>query len=425
MIEFHLRRTIPSLSSLPTYNLISIPVEPRPIESVINHASDRKDFSGRSSRWHFRRQRYRRVHQAAICSPRVSLINSLDSQISSLSESQLRDTTLYLKQRALLGESLESLLPLPAFAVMRKASKGVLGLRPFDVLLISGMVLHKGDIAEMRTGEGKTLVAILPAYLNALTGKGVHVVTVNDYLACRDCEWVGPVPRFPENMTSERRMENYLCDITYVSNNELGFDYLRENPATEKLVLLSFNHCIIDEVDSILIDEARTPLTISGPAENPSDRCYKAAKIAAAFEGDLNYTGYEDSEEILDVKDLYDPREQWALYVLNAITAKELFLRDVNNIVCGKEVLIVDEFTGRVIQGRRWSDGLHQAVEAKEGLPIQKETFPKLRGMTGTAATESAEFENIYKLNVKIVPTNKPMIRKDKSDVIFRAVTGK
>lgn len=260
--------------------------------------------------------------------------------------------------------------------------------------------------------------------------------------------------RVEENMTSEQRRENYLCDITYVTNSELGFDYLRDNLATsaEELVLRDFNYCIIDEVDSILIDEARTPLIISGTAEKPSDAYYKAAKIAAAFERDVHYTvdekqktvllseqGYEDAEEILDVKDLYDPREQWASYLLNAIKAKELFLKDVNYIIRGKEVLIVDEFTGRVMQGRRWSDGLHQAVEAKEGLPIQNETitlasisyqnfflqFPKLCGMTGTAATESTEFESIYKLKVTIVPTNKPMIRKDESDVVFRATNGK
>ncbi|XP_078160970.1 albino or Glassy Yellow 1 isoform X2 [Carex rostrata] len=324
------------------------------------------------------------------------------------------------------------------------------------------MVLHKGEIAEMKTGEGKTLVAILPAYLNALSGKGVHIVTVNDYLARRDCEWVGQVPRFlglqvgliQQNMTSEQRRENYACDITYVTNSELGFDFLRDNLAmtVDDLVLRDFNYCVIDEVDSILIDEARTPLIISGLAEKPSDKYYKAAKIASAFERDIHYTvdekqktvllteqGYEDAEEILDIKDLYDPREQWASFVLNAIKAKELFLRDVNYIVRGKEVLIVDEFTGRVMQGRRWSDGLHQAVEAKENLPIQNETitlasisyqnfflqFPKLCGMTGTAATESTEFESIYKLKVTVVPTNKPMIRKDESDVVFRATIGK
>ncbi|XP_009134474.1 protein translocase subunit SECA1, chloroplastic [Brassica rapa] len=391
----------------------------------------------------------------------VASVNRLETEISSLSDSDLRGRTDALKQRAQQGESMDSLLP-EAFAVVREASKRVLGLRPFDVQLIGGMVLHKGEIAEMRTGEGKTLVAILPAYLNALSGKGVHVVTVNDYLARRDCEWVGQVPRFlglkvgliQQNMTPEQRKENYLCDITYVTNSELGFDYLRDNLATsvEELVLRDFNYCVIDEVDSILIDEARTPLIISGPAEKPSEQYYKAAKIASAFERDIHYTvdekqktvllteqGYEDAEEILDVKDLYDPREQWASYLLNAIKAKELFLRDVNYIIRTKEVLIVDEFTGRVMQGRRWSDGLHQAVEAKEGLPIQNESitlasisyqnfflqFPKLCGMTGTASTESAEFESIYKLKTTIVPTNKPMIRKDESDVVFKAVNGK
>lgn len=393
--------------------------------------------------------------------PTVSLINGMESQLSSLSDSQLKEKTATLQERACRGDSLDSLLP-EAFAVVREASKRVLGLRPFDVQLIGGMVLHKGEIAEMRTGEGKTLVAILPAYLNALTGKGVHVVTVNDYLARRDCEWVGQVPRFlglkvgliQQNMTSEQRRENYLCDITYVTNSELGFDYLRDNLATsvDELVVRNFNYCVIDEVDSILIDEARTPLIISGPAEKPSDQYYKAAKVATAFEREIHYTvdekqknvllteqGYADAEEILDVKDLYDPRQQWASYILNAIKAKELFLKDVNYIIRGKEVLIVDEFTGRVMQGRRWSDGLHQAVEAKEGLPIQNETvtlasisyqnfflqFPKLCGMTGTAATESAEFESIYKLKVTMVPTNKPMIRKDDSDVVFRATSGK
>ncbi|XXG80353.1 hypothetical protein AAC387_Pa09g1250 [Persea americana] len=391
----------------------------------------------------------------------VDLINGLEPEMSRLSDSELRERTSVLKERARKGESLDSLLP-EAFAVVREASKRVLGLRPFDVQLIGGIVLHKGEIAEMRTGEGKTLVAVLPAYLNALSGKGVHVVTVNDYLARRDCEWVGQVPRFlglqvgliQQNMSSEQRRENYSCDVTYVTNSELGFDYLRDNLAmsVDELVLRGFNYCVIDEVDSILIDEARTPLIISGPADKPSDRYYKAAKIAAAFERDIHYTvdekqktvllseqGYEDAEEILGVKDLYDPREQWASYVLNAIKAKELFLRDVNYIVRGKEVLIVDEFTGRVMQGRRWSDGLHQAVEAKEGLPIQNETitlasisyqnfflqFPKLCGMTGTAATESTEFQSIYKLKVTIVPTNKPMIRKDESDVVFRVTAGK
>ncbi|XP_044975930.1 protein translocase subunit SECA1, chloroplastic isoform X3 [Hordeum vulgare subsp. vulgare] len=391
----------------------------------------------------------------------VALVNKLEPEVSALSDADLRARTSVLQERARAGESLDSLLP-EAFAVVREASNRVLGLRPFDVQLIGGMVLHKGEIAEMKTGEGKTLVAILPAYLNALSGKGVHVVTVNDYLARRDCEWVGQVPRFlglqvgliQQNMTPEQRRENYLCDITYVTNSELGFDYLRDNLAmtVDELVLRNFNYCVIDEVDSILIDEARTPLIISGLAEKPSDRYYKAAKIAEAFERDIHYSvdekqrnvllteqGYADAEEILDIDDLYDPREQWASYVLNAIKAKELFLRDVNYIVRSKEVLIVDEFTGRVMAGRRWSDGLHQAIEAKEGVQIQNETitlasisyqnfflqFPKLCGMTGTAATEKQEFESIYKLKVTVVPTNKSMIRKDDSDVVFRTTSGK
>ncbi|PWA94634.1 protein translocase subunit SecA protein [Artemisia annua] len=352
----------------------------------------------------------------------VAAINSLEAEIRELKDFELRERTSVLKQRARENpQALDSLLP-EAFAIVREASKRVLGLRPFDVQLIGGMVLHKGEIAEMRTGEGKTLVAILPAYLNALTGKGVHIVTVNDYLARRDCEWVGQVARF------------------------LGLT------SVDELVVRGFNYCVIDEVDSILIDEARTPLIISGPAEKPSEQYYKAAKIAAAFERDIHYTvdekqknvllteqGYADAEEILEVKDLYDPREQWASYLINAVKAKELFLKDVNYIIRGKEVLIVDEFSGRVMQGRRWSDGLHQAVEAKERVPIQNETvtlasisyqnfflqFPKLCGMTGTAATESSEFESIYKLKVTIVPTNKPMLRKDDSDVVFRATNGK
>eukprot|EP00250_Pteridium_aquilinum_P015288 c22496_g1_i1 orf=619-3663(-) len=391
----------------------------------------------------------------------VVAVNALEPAISALSDDELRGKSLLFKERVSKGESLDSLLP-EAFAVVREASIRVLGLRPFDVQLIGGMVLHKGEIAEMKTGEGKTLVAVLPAYLNALAGRGVHVVTVNDYLARRDCEWVGQVHRFlglqvgliQQGMTSEQRRENYLCDVTYVTNSELGFDYLRDNLAANvnSLVLRGFQYCIIDEVDSILVDEARTPLIISGPAEKPSEQYYKAAKIASAFTRDIHYTvdekqksillteqGYEDAEEILNVKDLYDPREQWASYLLNAIKAKELFLKDRSYIVRGKEVVIVDEFTGRVMQGRRWSDGLHQAVEAKEGLPIENETvtlasisyqnfflqYPKLCGMTGTAATESAEFEKIYKLTVTVVPTNQPMVRKDESDVVYRVASGK
>ncbi|GAQ80204.1 preprotein translocase SecA [Klebsormidium nitens] len=392
----------------------------------------------------------------------VEKINGLEARMQALSDEELRQWTTELQRRVRGGESLDIVLPV-AFAVVREASKRVLGLRPFDVQLIGGMVLHKGEIAEMRTGEGKTLVAVLPAFLNALSGKSVHVVTVNDYLARRDCEWVGQVHRFlglkvgliQAGMTSEQRRESYAADITYVTNSELGFDYLRDNiaGAREDLVLQrEFSYCIIDEVDSILIDEARTPLIISGESDKPGKKYEMAAKIASIFERDFHYTvdekaksvvlqekGYEDAEAALAVKDLYDPREQWASYILNAIKAKELFLRDVNYIVKNGEIYIVDEFTGRVMEGRRWSEGLHQAVEAKEGLEVRNETvtlasisyqnfflqYPKICGMTGTAATEANEFKNIYKLDVTCIPTNRPMVRKDESDVVFRSVDGK
>ncbi|CAI7745602.1 unnamed protein product [Closterium sp. NIES-53] len=392
---------------------------------------------------------------------RVVEVNKLEPVMQKMTDDQLRGMTVDLKKRVAAGESLDSALP-EAFAVVREAAKRVLGLRPFDVQLIGGMVLHKGQIAEMRTGEGKTLVAVLPSYLNALTGRGVHVVTVNDYLARRDAEWVGQVHKFlglsvgliQQGMDAQQRRESYACDVTYVTNSELGFDFLRDNLATTKdeLVLPDFHYCVIDEVDSILIDEARTPLIISGPAEKPSERYYKAAKLANAFVRDVHYTvdekqkavllteeGYEEAETLLGVSDLYDPREQWASYVINAIKAKELFLRDVQYIVKGGGILIVDEFTGRIMEGRRWSEGLHQAVEAKEGLTIQNETvtlasisyqnfflqYPKLCGMTGTAATEAAEFTSIYKLTVTEIPTNRPAGRKDESDVVFRAADGK
>jgi preprotein translocase subunit SecA len=344
--------------------------------------------------------------------------------------------------------------------LVREGSKRVLGLRPFDVQLIGGMILHEGQIAEMRTGEGKTLVAVLPAFLNALSSKGVHVVTVNDYLARRDSEWVGQVHRFlgltvglvQADMTPEARRAAYASDVTYVTNSELGFDYLRDNLASrrEDLVLRAedpFNFCVIDEVDSILIDEARTPLIISGTAAAPSERYSRAAKIAAALARDVHYTvdekgrnvllteeGYEAVEEVLGVKDLYDPRAPWAAFVINALKAKELFIKDAQYIVRGGEIVIVDEFTGRTMAGRRWSDGLHQAVEAKEGLEVQAESvtlasvsyqaffraYPKLAGMTGTAATEVSEFDGIYKLPVAVVPTNRQTLRKDNPDVVFR-----
>ena len=382
-------------------------------------------------------------------------------QFRSLSDEELRSKTEELRSRVRGGELLEDLLP-EAFAVVSEASSRVIGLRPYDVQLIGGMVLHDGKVAEMKTGEGKTLVAVLPAFLNALEGKGVHVVTVNDYLAKRDAEWVGQVHRFlglsvgliQQTMTPDERRKAYNSDVTYVTNSELGFDYLRDNLAAlpEELVLRDFNFCIIDEVDSILIDEARTPLIISGEAEPAGNKYLTAAKIANAFERDIHYTvqekeqsaslteeGFESAEEVLQVSDLYDPREQWAAYIINAIIAKELKKKDKHYIMRNNEVIIVDEFTGRTMPGRRWSNGLHQAIEAKEEAPIQKETttvasisyqnffmtFPKLAGMTGTAATEIKEFGDIYNLPVDVVPTNKELVRKDNPDVVFKTETYK
>lgn len=392
---------------------------------------------------------------------RVNQINMLEPSMQQLSDDQLREMTTALKKRAASGESLDSLL-VESFAVVREASKRVLGLRPFDVQLIGGMILHEGQIAEMRTGEGKTLVAVLPAFLNALSGKGVHVVTVNDYLARRDSEWVGQVHKFlglevglvQTGLNEKQRRAAYCADVTYVTNSEIGFDYLRDNLAQDKeeLVLRPFNFCVIDEVDSILIDEARTPLIISGTADAPSGKYFKAAKIALALEKGTHYTvdekqrnvllteeGYEAAEDVLQVADLYDPREQWASYLLNAVKAKELFMKDVSYIVRSNEIIIVDEFTGRTMPGRRWSDGLHQAIEAKEGLEIQNESvtlasisyqnffraYPKLAGMTGTAATESAEFSQIYNLPVTVVPPNRTVSRTDNPDVVFRSENGK
>lgn len=376
----------------------------------------------------------------------------------SMSDAELREKTANLRARAQgakQSDILEKLLP-EAFAVVSEASHRVLGLRPYDVQLIGGMVLHAGKVAEMKTGEGKTLVAVLAAFLNALSGNGVHVVTVNDYLARRDAEWVGQIHKFlglsvgiiQQNMTPNARRAAYASDVTYVTNTELGFDYLRDNLADtpESLVLRDFNFCIIDEVDSILIDEARTPLIISGEGEPAGKKYVTAAKVADAFECDVHYTirekeqsamltdeGYEAAEDVLQVSDLYDPREQWAAYIINAIVAKELKLRDTHYIVRKGEVIIVDEFTGRTMPGRRWGSGLHQAIEAKEGIEIQKETvsvasisyqnffttFPKLAGMTGTASTEVKEFGDIYNLAVEVVPTNRDLVRVDHPDVVF------
>ena len=393
--------------------------------------------------------------------PYITEINLLEEDIKPLSDEQLKAKTVEFKQRLSNGETLDDILP-EAFAVVRESGRRVLGLRHFDVQLQGGIILHTGQIAEMKTGEGKTLVATLPSYLNALTGKGVHVITVNDYLARRDAEWMGQVHRFlglsvgliQSSMTPGERQKNYQCDITYVTNSEIGFDYLRDNMATSmaEVVQRPFNFCVIDEVDSILVDEARTPLIISGQVERPTEKYLQAAEIAFSLQKDEHYEvnekdrnvlltdeGFAESENQLGVTDLFDPEDPWAHFMFNAIKAKELFLKDVNYIVRNDEVVIVDEFTGRVLPGRRWSDGLHQAIEAKEHVEIQPETqtlatityqnlfllYPKLGGMTGTAKTEEVEFEKIYKREVTIIPTNQVRRREDLSDMVFKTEGGK
>ncbi|HAN45507.1 MAG TPA: preprotein translocase subunit SecA, partial [Cyanobacteria bacterium UBA8156] len=393
--------------------------------------------------------------------PDLVLIQSFESELASLSDGELAAKTGEFKGRLQNGEDLDDLLP-EAFAVMREASKRVLGLRHFDVQMLGGMVLHRGEVAEMKTGEGKTLVATLPSYLNALTGKGVHVVTVNDYLARRDAEWMGQVHRFlglsvgliQQAMDPTERKKNYACDITYATNSEIGFDYLRDNMATslEEVVQQPFHYCIIDEVDSILIDEARTPLIISGQVERPAEKYVGAADVAWQLQKEKHYEvdekqrtailtdeGFETVEKLLGVADLFDQEDPWAHYIFNAIKAKELFVNDVNYIVSNDEIVIVDEFTGRIMPGRRWSDGLHQAIEAKEGVTIQNETqtlasvtyqnlfllYPKLAGMTGTAKTEESEFGRIYNLEVTVIPTNRKSGRGDLADEVYKTETGK
>ncbi len=411
--------------------------------------------------------------------PIVEEINFLEEEISQLTDDELRKETQNLKSNISAEldfkkqkELLEEFLP-RAFAIVREASKRVLDMRHFDVQLIGGMVLNECQIAEMKTGEGKTLVATLPCFLNALTGKGVHVVTVNDYLARRDAEWMGQVHRFlglsvgliQQDMNPVERKKNYDCDITYATNSELGFDYLRDNMATDitEVVQRKFNYCVIDEVDSILIDEARTPLIISGQVERPQEKYQKAAELSLALvkakelskdgidpEGDyevdekqrsciLTDQGFAKCEEYLGVNDLYNPQDPWAHYITNALKAKELFIKDVNYIIKNHEAVIVDEFTGRVMPGRRWSDGQHQAIEAKENLKIQPETqtlasityqnffllYPGLAGMTGTAKTEEVEFEKTYKLESTVIPTNQIRKRQDWSDQVFKTEIGK
>ena len=398
----------------------------------------------------------------------VAKINALEPEFVALSDEQLQGKTVEFRERLAKGETLDNLLP-EAFATVREAAKRTLGQRHFDVQLKGGIVLHQGKIAEMKTGEGKTLVATLATYLNALTGKGVHVVTVNDYLARRDAEWMGRVYRFlgltvgiiVHELDDEQRKAAYACDVTYGTNNEIGFDYLRDNMKyrLDAMVQRPFNHAIVDEVDSILIDEARTPLIISGPAEDSSELYRRADTVIPKlkpehFEKDeknrtvvLTDAGIEAVEEILRADgllpegiSLYAPTMVSVLHhVTQALRAHKLFNRDVDYIVKDDQVVIIDEFTGRMMQGRRYSEGLHQALEAKEHVEIQRENqtlasitfqnlfrmYPKLSGMTGTALTEAAEFSEIYRLDVVEIPTNVPVARKDADDEIYRTQTDK
>ena len=406
--------------------------------------------------------------------PVVEHINALEPEFINLTDEQLRAKTQEFKEilskretstdikkdRELEKHALDSILP-EAFATVREAGKRVLNMRHFDVQLLGGIFLHEGQIAEMRTGEGKTLVATLPAYLNALTGKGVHIVTVNDYLAQRDSEWMGKIFKFlglsvgvilsgmNDYDDFEKKRQAYLCDITYGTNNEFGFDYLRDNMANavEQRVQRPYNYAIIDEVDSILIDEARTPLIISGRLDKSAELYRTMAAVAPQLEKTKHYEvdeknknviltedGIDKAQEILEIPDLFDINNQYAHHLLQALKAKELFHLNTDYVIKNGEVIIVDEFTGRLMDGRRWSDGLHQAVEAKEAVKIQDETqtlasitfqnlfrlYPKLSGMTGTAMTEEAEFGKIYNLEVTRIPTNKCDIRKDLSDVIYK-----
>ncbi|MBI4051332.1 MAG: preprotein translocase subunit SecA [Elusimicrobia bacterium] len=409
--------------------------------------------------------------------PLVQRVNSLEPEMTALSDQALRDKTQEFKSRLADGATLDDILP-EAFAVVREASRRSIGLRHFDVQIWGGMVLHQGKIAEMKTGEGKTLVATLPIYLNALEGKGVHLVTVNDYLAKRDRHWMGPIFEFlgltvgfvQHDMESSNRRQMYDCDVTYVTNNEIGFDYLRDNMVirAEDRVLRKMNYAIVDEVDSILIDEARTPLIISGPAEESTEKyaiidrvipSLKARFVTEKEEIQSKYTGEDlgkgfDSiidekshaatltdqgiskcEKLLGVANLYDDvQSEWVHHLTQALRAHHLYRRDVDYVVKDGEVVIVDEFTGRLMPGRRWSEGLHQAVEAKEHLPIKEENqtlatitfqnffkmYKKLAGMTGTAMTEAHEFWEIYKLDVVEIPTNRPLHRTDFPDLVYR-----
>ena len=389
--------------------------------------------------------------------PLMERVSSLEDRIRPLSDDQLRAKTGEFRDRIDRGESLDQILP-EAFAVVREASRRTLGERHYDVQLIGGIVLHEGKIAEMATGEGKTLVSTLPAYLNALEGKGVHIITVNDYLAKRDREWMGAIYQFLgltvgvilHELNDQERQTAYRCDITYGTNNEFGFDYLRDNMkfSLEDYVQRELHYAIVDEVDSILVDEARTPLIISGPAEESTDKYYKVNRVIPALKQGQDYQLEEKShtaflteqgvahvEKLIKVENLYDPRNIETLHHVNqGLRAHTLFKRDVDYVVKDGKVVIVDEFTGRLMPGRRWSDGLHQAVEAKENVRIENENqtlatvtfqnyfrmYDKLAGMTGTADTEAAEFRKIYNLDVVVIPTNMPLIRTHHADVIYK-----
>ena len=386
----------------------------------------------------------------------INQINALENNLKTLTDTELRNKTFQLKKQYQEEKDLNSLIA-ESFAITREASLRTLGLRHFDVQLIGGLVLNSGKISEMRTGEGKTLVATLPAYLNALTNKGVHIVTVNDYLASRDQISMGQIYRFlgldtgliQEDMAFLERQQNYNADITYVTNNEVAFDYLRDNMASNlnQVVLPPFNYCIVDEVDSIFIDEAQVPLIISQAVETCIDKYIVAAEVAEYLEVNVHFKvdeknrniilteqGTAQIEKILQVEDLYNPNDPWIPYILSAIKATALFFRNVHYIVQNNQIIIVDEFTGRIMPDRRWNEGLHQAVEAKEGVPIRQNTetaasityqnffllYPKLSGMTGTAKTSEVEFEKIYNLPVEEIPTARPNLRKDLPDFVYK-----
>nr|WP_330220889.1 preprotein translocase subunit SecA [Bdellovibrio reynosensis] len=394
--------------------------------------------------------------------PTVDKIASLEPAMAALTDEQLKAKTPEFQERLKKGETVDDILP-EAFAVCREASKRVLGMRHYDVQMIGGIVLNRGNISEMRTGEGKTLVATLPVYLNALTGRGVHVVTVNDYLARRDAEWMGRLYGWlglttgiiVHGLNDQQRKQMYACDITYCTNNELGFDYLRDNMKFDLADYVQRGHyfAIVDECDSILVDEARTPLIISGPAESSTEKYLAVNAIIPHLKRDVHFTMEEKTktasltddgnakvEELMGLSNLYDPQNIEILHhVYQGLKAHYLYRRDVEYMIKDGEIVIVDEFTGRLMPGRRWSDGLHQAIEAKEGVEVKSENqtlatitfqnyfrmYDKLSGMTGTADTEAVEFKKIYELDVNVIPTNKPIQRKDQEDVVYKSEKAK